>query len=81
MVAYEMLTTSGAARRAKCSEATIRSWLRSGQLDHQQTPLGALLTAAWIRELSSVLGTSSARTQTTLTPADLSSHLCAAVSN
>ncbi len=45
MVAYEMLTTSAAARRAKCSEATIRTWLRSGQLDHQQTPLGALIDA------------------------------------
>ena len=45
MVAYEMLTTS-AARRAQCSEAKIRSWLRSGQLDHQATALGALIDAA-----------------------------------
>ena len=51
MVAYELLTMSGAARRAKCSEATIRAWLRSGQLDHQSTPLGALIDATDVDRL------------------------------
>ena len=46
MLTYERLTTTGAARRAHVSEQTIRQWMRSGQLDHEQTPLGALIDAS-----------------------------------
>jgi excisionase family DNA binding protein len=39
----ERLTTSQAARIAGVSDQTIRLWMRSGQLAHERTPLGALI--------------------------------------
>ena len=47
----DRLTTSEAARVAGVSGATIRVWLRSGRLAHEQTALGALIDAAALGRL------------------------------
>jgi excisionase family DNA binding protein len=48
------ITTSEASRIAGVSEGTIRSWLRSGRLPHQRTPLGALISPLALAEVIAV---------------------------
>lgn len=45
------LTTGAAARAAGVSEQTIRTWMRSGRLPAEQTPLGALIDRAALGQI------------------------------
>lgn len=41
----EKLTTSGAARLLRCSEATVRLWALNGRLPHEKTASGLRIFA------------------------------------
>jgi len=62
--AEQRLTVSQAARAAGVAESTVRLWIRTGRLDAEQTPLGALVHLRALGECLAARRAAGARIET-----------------